>query len=238
MITWIDHVLCFSFAVVWPLWNYRGYASYRERVRSGAPGTRLAAYAEAMIIQWLFAAAAVALWIHEDRDFGALGLLGLEGRWFFPGLLVAAGLGGLMLAQTLMVSRREETHPEVRATVLPYLEILPTGKNDLTGFVAVSLTAGVCEELLFRGLLPFYLSHAVGPWGGQLAALAVFAVAHSYLAKGAVLRAFLAGGVAAGLYLWTGSLLPGMLLHATVDIASGWMGYEVLRERSPAVPAV
>jgi hypothetical protein len=29
-----------------------------------------------------------------------------------------------------------------------------------------------------------------------------------------------------------------MLLHATVDIASGWMGYEVLRERSPALPAV
>jgi hypothetical protein len=32
--------------------------------------------------------------------------------------------------------------------------------------------------------------------------------------------------------------LPGMLLHAAVDIASGWMAYVVLRERAPAVPAV
>jgi membrane protease YdiL (CAAX protease family) len=238
MITWLDHVLCLSFAVLWPLWNFRHYASFRERVKEGMPGARLAAYTEAMITQWLFAAATVALWIHLDRDWTWLGLLGLHGARFAPGMLVAAGLAGLMLAQSLMVARREEAHAQVRASVLPYLEILPTGKNDFHGFVAVSLTAGVCEELLFRGLLPWYLSHGMGALGGQLVALAVFAVAHSHLGAGAVVRALVAGGVFAGLYLWTGSLLPGMLLHAAVDIASGWMAYVVLRERAPAVPAV
>ncbi len=238
MITWIDYALCLSFAVLWPLRVYWSYASYREQVRAGIPGARLAAYAEAMITQWLFAAATVGVWIHLDRDWTGLGLLGLDGARFVPGLLVAIGLSGLMLAQSLMVARREETHAQVRASVLPHLEILPVGKSEFQGFVAVSLTAGVCEELLFRGLLPWFLSHWLGAWGGQLVALVVFAVAHSHLGWSAVVKALLAGGVFAVLYLWTGSLLPGMLLHAAVDIASGWMAYVVLRERAPAVPAV
>jgi membrane protease YdiL (CAAX protease family) len=238
MITWIDYALCLAFAVLWPLWGYWHYASYCERVRAGIPGVRLAGYAEAMITQWLFAAATVAVWIHLDRDWTALGLLGLDGTRFAPGLLVAIGLGGLMLAQSLMVARREETHAQVRASVLPSLEILPVGKSEFHGFVALSLTAGVCEELLFRGLLPWFLSHWLGVSGGQLVALVAFAVAHSFMGWSGVVRALLAGGVFAALYLWTGSLLPGMLLHATVDIASGWMAYVVLRERTPAVPAV
>ncbi len=233
MITWIDHVLCAAFAVVWPLWAYRHHASYRAKVKARVPGERLAAYAEAMITQWLFAAAAVALWIQKSRDWNVLGLFGLDAGRIGLGLLLAAVLGGFFLAQGAFVARRPETHAQVRASVLPYVEILPAERNDLTGFIAVSLTAGVCEELLFRGLLPWYLAEWMSPWSAQLLALVVFGLAHSHLGVRAAVKAFLAGAVAAALYLWTGSLLPGMLLHATVDIASGWMAYEVLRERAP-----
>jgi membrane protease YdiL (CAAX protease family) len=41
-----------------------------------------------------------------------------------------------------------------------------------------------------------------------------------------------AGAAAAGLYLWSGSLIPSMLLHALIDLSSGWMGYIVLAEDS------
>jgi hypothetical protein len=43
-----------------------------------------------------------------------------------------------------------------------------------------------------------------------------------------MLRTGLAGAVAMTLYLLTGSLVASMVLHTTVDAASGWMAQRVL----------
>jgi membrane protease YdiL (CAAX protease family) len=142
--------------------------------------------------------------------------------------LVAAGvLGGLLLVQSAAVQGRPETHAQVRQALAPMAEVLPADANDLRGFVALSLTAGICEELLFRGVLPWYLAHGIGFWGGQALALALFGAAHAYLGATAAARALGAGLVAAVLYVWSGSLLPSMLLHAVLDVAGGWMAYAI-----------
>jgi membrane protease YdiL (CAAX protease family) len=49
-------------------------------------------------------------------------------------------------------------------------------------------------------------------------------------------RAFYAGVGMGLLALVTGSLLPGMALHALIDLGSGWITYMAMRE-SPAGPA-
>ncbi len=115
--------------------------------------------------------------------------------------------------------------------------MVPVQRSDLTGFVAVSITAGVCEEILFRGVLPWYLAGYLGAWGAQAAALVLFAAGHLFLGAQGALRALLAGAAFAGLYLWSGSLVPSIVLHALVDISSGWMAYEVLRERGAEATA-
>ena len=63
--------------------------------------------------------------------------------------------------------------------------------------------------------------------------VALFGAAHLYQGAAGALGATLVGAVAAGLYLWCGSLVPSMLLHAAIDLSSGWMAYEVLREPRP-----
>jgi membrane protease YdiL (CAAX protease family) len=229
-----DHLLVLAFAIGWPAHGLLAYRSYLESVRRGVPGTRLAEYATAMLTQWLFVAAMAALWIHLDRDFTALGLVAPATVAAWGALGVSAGIGGLMVAQSAMVARHPETHEQARHALSTVAELLPRDRNDLSGFVALSITAGICEEILFRGLLPWYLAPLAGVWGGQGLALIVFTTAHLYLGVTASLRAGLAGAACAGLYLWSGSLVPGMLLHAALDVAAGWMAYEVLRERAPA----
>jgi len=239
MITWMDHALVIGVAVAWPAREYLRYGAYRRRVHSGVPGARLAGYAEAMLIQWLLAAATVALWIALSRDWAGLGLTFPATARTWAGLGVAAGLAGLMLAQTVMVGRSPEAQAQARTALAPYAELLPADRRDLTGFASLSITAGVCEELLFRGLLPWHFGHWLGVGGAQASALALFALAHSYIGPRAVARALLAGLVAALLYVWTGSLVPSMLLHAGLDIVAGWMAYEVLGDgRSPAAAGV
>ncbi len=79
-------------------------------------------------------------------------------------------------------------------------------------------------------MLGWYLAGHLGAWAAQAAAHVLFAAAHLFLGASGALRALLAGAAFAGLYLWSGSLVPSILLHALVDISSGWMAYEVLRE--------
>jgi membrane protease YdiL (CAAX protease family) len=230
MITWIEHVFVLAFAVGWPVRAYLEYPRFRRRVRAGEPGARLAAYAESMIVQWLFAAGAVALGIRLSWDWSTLGLTLPAGGRGLVGLALALALSAFLLAQSVLVASRRATHAEVRRAIEPAAELLPADRNDLKGFVALSLTAGVCEELLFRGVLAAYFAHALGYWGGHAAALAVFGAAHSYLGPHAALKALGAGLVVAALYVGTGSLAPSMLVHAVMDAASGYMAYAVRAE--------
>jgi uncharacterized protein len=229
--TWMDHALVLAFAAVGPVWGYFSYQKHKQRVRAGIPGARLATYAQGIIEQWLLVTAVVALWIHRDRDWSWIGLVAPDSPGGALALVVAVLVGALLLLQTASVARQPETHPRVRDTVRPFIEMVPVQRSDLTGFVAVSITAGVCEEILFRGMLGWYLTGSLGAWGAQAATLAIFAAGHLYLGVQGAVRAFLAGAAFAGLYLWSGSLIPSILLHALVDISSGWMAYEVLRER-------
>jgi membrane protease YdiL (CAAX protease family) len=234
MPTWMDHLLVAGFALAWPVAAFAGRHAHRARVRARVAGARLAAYASSSLTEWLFATVAIAVWIRQARDWDALGLAAPAGGQAWSALAVALVLGGLLAAQSAMVSARAETHAQVRATMAPIVEVLPADRSDLTGFLAMSVTAGICEELLFRGYLPWYLAHWLGGWGAQAAALAVFGMAHISLGVAAAVKAFLRGAVFAGLYVWSGSLLPGMLLHTLVDATSGWMAYAVLRDEPTA----
>jgi hypothetical protein len=96
--------------------------------------------------------------------------------------------------------------------------------------VAVSLSAGFCEEFVFRGYLIWAFQPVFGLWGAAAFSVVVFAAAHAY--QGA--KGFLATGVVGGLLTFVvlifGSLLPAMALHALVDIAQGLVAWLVLRE--------
>jgi membrane protease YdiL (CAAX protease family) len=232
----LDHLLVLAFAVVWPVHGLRTYARFREDVRRGVPGARLAAYAGSMLTQWLLAASAVAVWIGQGRDFADLGLRAPTGWAGAASLAVAALLGGALLGQSAFVARTPRTHAQVRQGLAPLAEMLPKGRNDLTGFLALSVTAGICEEVLYRGFLPWYLDGFVGSAGAHALALAAFAAAHGYLGWAGAARAGLAGAAAAGLYLGSGSLAASMLLHAALDVSAGLMAYAVL-ETKEARPA-
>jgi len=80
------------------------------------------------------------------------------------------------------------------------------------------------EEFLFRGLLQNFLSRALNNrWAGLVVASAIFGLSHILHAPFPnwkyVLLATLAGLFYGGAWMKTGSLVPGTLIHAAVDIS-------------------
>ena len=109
--------------------------------------------------------------------------------------------------------------------------------------MALSVTAGVCEELLFRGLLIGMLAPWLGWWGAAALGVPLFGVLHAYQGRAGMVRTAIVGAALTGVVAATGSLLPAMALHALIDVGSGLVTWTVLREAeepgeaSPPLPA-
>lgn len=66
----------------------------------------------------------------------------------------------------------------------------------------------------------------------------VFGLAHSYQGLAGIMKTATLGVLFGALYWMTSSLLAAMLLHAAVDLTSGWVSWQVVREGDPAEMAV
>jgi membrane protease YdiL (CAAX protease family) len=72
-----------------------------------------------------------------------------------------------------------------------------------------------------------------------IASAIVFGLAHAYQGAAGIVKTTVVGLVMAGLYAYSGSLWPGIVLHAALDLQGGAVAYQVLsstalvpRERS------
>lgn len=158
---------------------------------------------------------------------GALfGLSGVEpqrfGRWLGvgvgAGLVLAALCGGLAsLLESVLKAVGMETAEQ--SSVQWLLDPATSWAVRVIVAVYAAFVAPVCEEVLYRGML---LTEAMRfRWGvtGAIAAVSVlFALAHGSLV--ALLPLCLVGVVCALFAVRTGSLLPGIALHATFNLAN------------------
>jgi membrane protease YdiL (CAAX protease family) len=108
--------------------------------------------------------------------------------------------------------------------------MIPRNSHERRMWIGLSLTAGFCEEVLYRAFFMWYLMTWLPGAAAVAVSATVFGVAHLYLGWGGVLRAIAAGAVFGVAYLFTGTLWVPIALHATADIASGLTGSVALEQ--------
>jgi membrane protease YdiL (CAAX protease family) len=126
----------------------------------------------------------------------------------------------------------DETRDLLRRQLGKLEIIMPRNDNELGQFYAVSATAGIVEETLWRGYMFWYLGHVMPLWAAAVVTSIAFGVGHIYQGAASVPRVVLLGGVFAGLYLLTGSVWLPMLLHAALDAVQGRAIYRILSSAS------
>jgi uncharacterized protein len=100
--------------------------------------------------------------------------------------------------------------------------MLPHGGVEITLWLALSVTAGICEEAVFRGYLQrqfIVLTKSVP--AGILLSAAAFGAAHAYQGFRMVILIGLYGAMFGILAHWRRSVRPGMIAHAWQDSVSG-----------------
>jgi membrane protease YdiL (CAAX protease family) len=233
--TVFDHVLAFVLIVVAPLSAWRDVRRLARAVESGDDLALVRAIRLHVIVAWTLTLTVLIGWLGAGRPLAALGLVRPSGAaaWITAGLCLAA------LAFYAVQIYSVVTSAAARASVLEQINgsqgvktIMPQTPRDLRAFAALGITAGVCEEVMYRGYLPWYLS-AFLPWSAALiAAVAVFGLGHAYQGVRGALLATLVGALALAIYLWTGSLVAPIVLHATIDLANGYIAYRARSTRA------
>ena len=229
LMDWIFVVVLLLGATVYELVYF--WPRFRSAVAAGQPDARTRAYRRGVAGQWLFTIAALAIWATQGRAWELLGVVPPQGWRLGLGIgivLAAVGLLTLQLWSVLRLptARRIAARPQLGAVEF----MLPHTGVEEGWFVALSLTAGFCEELLYRGYLHWFFT----PWLGRPLAMVVvvlaFGLGHLYQGRKGAIKATITGGVMAAMVLATGSLIPAMIAHAVVDIGGGTVGYLLLRE--------
>ena len=205
---------------------------FEGRLRTD-PGARRSFYLRLLILEWGLSLLALVVWLATPGV--SAGQVGLRWPQQWPGLVTV--LVVLLVVAFVVVSTRalrsgalleaaepvrrpgEGRHAEPAGHAT--LALLPRTAGERRLFTVVGVTAGVCEEWLYRGFFLAVVAALAGglqTWLLVVVAAVAFGLAHFYQGAVGILTTGVLGGVMAALYLQTGSLLLPVLLHAAIDL--------------------
>jgi len=131
---------------------------------------------------------------------------------FVAAVLVSVPLGALLTWRRL---RRGKGVP---ASLGHISALLPRDRGEVMLGAAISVAAGVGEELFFRLLLPMLLAVYLDSIAAVVVAIVLFGLAHAYQGWRGVTVTTLVGALFTAMYLMSGSLAVAMLFHVVIDL--------------------
>jgi membrane protease YdiL (CAAX protease family) len=190
-----------------------------DHVHSGTHPSRVRSYLLILLLEWLlFALVLAGVW----RNRASVRIV-LGDRWSSAGQVlrdIGIAMGFWIVAAGLLwlfgMLLRIHGNSAAIAAMLPHDGV------ELACWIALSMTAGICEEAIFRGYLQsqFIAMIRSAPAGILLSAI-VFGAAHAYQGLWMAILIGLYGAMFGILAYLRGSVRPGMIAHAWQDSLNG-----------------
>jgi len=220
---WDFWLIFFVLAVIVP---WRGWARLQRLLATPSISSRdrVSLYLTSIAMQWVVTA--VIAWRAFARGFSQPSLgVKFEPLWELVlfGILGAALIGLAHWFNLRRVSRSQS--PAVDRIKVMAAKIFPRTNQEAAIFCGLAVTAGICEEFLYRGFVFGALTHLSIPmWAVLLISSVLFGLAHAYQGPGGMLGTLILGTVFGLARILYDSLVPVVFWHAAVDIVAGFAG--------------
>jgi membrane protease YdiL (CAAX protease family) len=217
MTTVLIHLLAAYVILLAPWWGRILYEKTQKRMQAGDALAKIRMYRFIVIEQAVSTLLVLCLWRFGGISAASLGLAAPRSWWLSAGLAIA--VGGLFLWSGIRLRPKAQ---RMREKLKGRAEaILPTTFDEQRWFAAISVGAGISEELIFRGFLFYYFTlwfpHINHIENALLTSL-IFGMGHLYQGWKGVVSTGIVGLMMAGLYVLTGNLLVPVVAHATADL--------------------
>ena len=234
----VDHIFILLLFVAQPIHGWIEFRRYVAAVKAGKPADRIGLYRQTASLEWVAVAVLLVSWVLLARPLPELGFVMPGGSGFWLSLLAGVLVLAWLLHNGLKI--RDLTNDECGAyrRQLGDLELfLPRNNRELKNFYGLSITAGVVEEIIFRGFVLWYLAQLMPLWAAAVVSSIGFGLGHSYQGPGGMLRTGAVGLAFAALYIASGSIWLPIVLHALFDILQGWQIRQLYRDGDDNGPA-
>jgi membrane protease YdiL (CAAX protease family) len=215
-------LLALLVAVVYPLIGLRRFRRIEHLPEPLPSRTRLRIYWSLIISQWTLVLLTMLLFAGAGRSLADIGQsLGPRPAQTIATaavLLAAFALLSLFTTRQLRNAKLSDLPHRMRRAG----KILPQSGEERGWFALVAVTAGVCEEILYRGFLPWFVDAHLGIAGlGYVVAAIVFGLGHAYQGKDGMIVTAMLGLFFGSVAFFVRSLVPGQLLHVAIDLVNG-----------------
>lgn len=194
---------------------------------------RLSLYRSTIFFQWLIVAFVAWRAIARDVSPEELGLT-VGDPWRI--LWTAIALTGALCANQVIGLNKIAALPTGRrGSVFAAAErIMPRDAKETWFFSALSLTAGISEEFLYRGFVFMAFYRMMVNYGppdiiASILSSGWFSLAHLYQGRRGITTTFVVGLILVSVRIWTGSLIPVIVAHFGIDLVAGIYGSKVLQ---------
>lgn len=220
---WLEHLLVVFLIIVTPLWDR--YEIPRLKASSD-PRKKVRFYRKIVIASWVCALVA-ALTIGMTSAFTLHRVSG-EIAWLDPGSRGSMVLQGIIAGMLIVIfvpaiialgSEKLRAKSAKAARKLAFL--LPSTGAERRWWWVVCLTAGICEEVVYRGFLLHYWHsapfHLTLTWA-LIVSSVIFGIAHLYQGIAGSLQTMVIGFVLGAVFLMVGNLSLPIAIHAVLDL--------------------
>jgi uncharacterized protein len=228
------------FVVLGVILPWRGRSRVKKLLerQSVERGERLSLYASTIAFQWFMVAlVGWRVWAHRFTA-AELGLAVPRGtRVIAAAIIGTIAFVGLQWFNLRRMGR--SSRPASKFLKALGERIFPQTMLELLFYIALALTAGICEEFLYRGFaIAAFLRAGLPVWGSILLSASLFGLAHLYQGRGGFAGTLLLGILFGAARIGYGSLLPVVAWHAAVDLVAGVVGPRYLKTAAKLEPVV
>jgi membrane protease YdiL (CAAX protease family) len=218
-----------------PIFGYFFFKRFTRRLAAD-PGEKLRYYKKTLLYSWLPAGIITVITVFGQYPAADIGIGwikmndGIFGKWGTYGILIAFCLLFLLYIYQVIMAKASTAYRDKLAAIKLPPEVgilLPRTDVEKKYWILISTSAGLIEELVYRGFLIFLLSNLFPGLHIYLYILIsslLFGMAHTYQGPAGILKTGLAGLLFSLVYVCTGSLLPGILLHFIMDYSAQNIG--------------
>jgi membrane protease YdiL (CAAX protease family) len=212
---------------------------------AGHPGldhsSRMQLYISTVVMEWLMVLYIV--WGLHLRKRTTLGNL-IGGRWKTPEdflLDIATAIGFWIVAAIVLaavgLALGMNNGAHLKDAEHRIGSLLPDGRTEMLTWVLVCVTAGFCEEVIFRGYFQAQFAALLkSAWGGIALQALIFGGSHAYEGWQKMVQIAVFGFLFGVLAYWRKSLRPGMIAHFAQDSLAGLLGRWAIEHADKVMP--
>lgn len=234
-ITFWDHLFFILIGILLPVLSLLRGRIDMEGVQMEIRNKRKFYFANAGIL-WIGALLVFILWILAGRLFIELGV-----RWPLTDAIVVA-LTALFIVAYIVETTSELKKENKDSEILKASPFLPQNYSEFFSFLFLAFSAGVCEEIVYRGFLVNYLLSVINDpiIAFNVAVIfpaVIFGVVHMYQGLKSVLKISIMSLLFSTIFIFSQSLLIVIVLHFTIDAIGGFIGLQIALSAKETTPA-